>query len=298
MATRLSHESTLPHTRRKIDRHRTPAHESARYRLRKMEVGSRLGMSSRPQNMDLDSSADSSVDSFWWHHHFRPPNRSKFWLLELPSDPVQHAVRSCPDYCYAGRCLCGYALEGQVAVLSCIVRASYHRVVDLAQRVADPSNRGVLLFAYYITSVYPAISPMIYSWSGQNTGGDTKRKVTTGVLFIGASAGNIIGPHLYTPEEAPRYYRGIRSNLALFVVIIVLVGVGALYITYLNKRHAAARERVGKSAHVVDLSMAKSSKLAGEDGVAMNDGKAAGGVGDKAFDDVTDLKNEDFIYVL
>ena len=29
----------------------------------------------------------------------------------------------------------------------------------------DPSNRGVLLFAYYITSVYPAISPMIYSWS-------------------------------------------------------------------------------------------------------------------------------------
>jgi hypothetical protein len=27
----------------------------------------------------------------------------------------------------------------------------------------DPGNRGVLLFAYYITSVYPAISPMIYS---------------------------------------------------------------------------------------------------------------------------------------
>jgi hypothetical protein len=162
----------------------------------------------------------------------------------------------------------------------------------------DPGNRGVLLFAYYITSVYPAISPMIYSWSGQNTGGDTKRKVTTGVLFIGASAGNIIGPHLYTPEEAPRYYRGIRSNLALFVVIILLVGVGALYITYLNKRHAKERERLGKSAYVVDLSMAKSSKLASEEGGAINDGKAAGGVGDKAFDDVTDLKNEDFIYVL
>jgi len=135
-------------------------------------------------------------------------------------------------------------------------------------------------------------------WSGQNTGGDTKRKVTTGVLFIGASAGNIIGPHLYTPEEAPRYYRGIRSNLALFVVIIVLVGVGALYITYLNKRHAKERERLGKSAYVVDLSMAKSSKLVNneEGSGAINDGKASGG--DKAFDDVTDLKNEDFIYVL
>lgn len=115
------------------------------------------------------------------------------------------------------------------------------------------------------------------------------------MLFIGASAGNILGPHLYTPEEAPRYYRGIRSNLAMFVLIILLVGVGALYITFLNKRHAAARERMGKSARVVDLSMATSSKL---DADSVNDGKAAGGVGDKAFDDVTDLKNEDFIYVL
>jgi len=36
--------------------------------------------------------------------------------------------------------------------------------------------------AYYLTSVYPAISPLIYSWSGQNTAGDTKRKVTTEIL--------------------------------------------------------------------------------------------------------------------
>lgn len=122
--------------------------------------------------------------------------------------------------------------------------------------------------------------------------------MTTGVLFIGASAGNIVGPHLYTPEEAPRYYRGLRSNLALFVVIIVLVGVGALYITYLNKKHAAARERMGKSAHIVDLSMAKGSRLADKGALEGEDGKVGAGVGDKAFEDVTDLKNEDFIYVL
>lgn len=56
-----------------------------------------------------------------------------------------------------------------------------------------PGNRGLLLFAFYIISVYPAISPLIYSLSGQNTGGDTKRKMTTAILFIGQSAGNIIG---------------------------------------------------------------------------------------------------------
>jgi hypothetical protein len=40
-----------------------------------------------------------------------------------------------------------------------------------------PEKRGVLLFGYYITSVYPAISPLIYSWSGQNTAGDTSELV-------------------------------------------------------------------------------------------------------------------------
>ncbi|TKA62601.1 hypothetical protein B0A55_11105 [Friedmanniomyces simplex] len=159
-----------------------------------------------------------------------------------------------------------------------------------------PHNRGLLLFAYYITSVYPAISPLIYSWSGQNTAGDTKRKVTTGMLFIGASAGNIIGPNLYKPSEAPHYTRGLRSNLALFCVIIVLVGLGVAWIRVLNKRHAAQRVILGKAANPKDLSMENNKTLAKED-EAVNDVHTAGGVGDKAFDDVTDLRNEDFIYV-
>ncbi|CZT22433.1 related to permease of the major facilitator superfamily [Ramularia collo-cygni] len=152
-----------------------------------------------------------------------------------------------------------------------------------------PANRGLLLFGYYIISTYPAISPLIYSWSGQNTAGDTKRKVTTGILFIGASAGNILGPNLYTTDEAPRYLRGLISNLVLFVAIIILAGIGAAYIRFLNAKHASARERLGKSATVVDYSMASSKVLAEHEEAAQG--------GDKAFDDVTDLLNEDFVYV-
>ncbi|TKA30296.1 hypothetical protein B0A54_15374 [Friedmanniomyces endolithicus] len=203
-------------------------------------------------------------------------------------------------------------------------------------------NRGLLLFAYYILSVYPANSPLIYSWSGQNTAGDTKRKVTTGMLFvrlmslplmrcpqadtihpgqIGASVGNIIGPNLYKPSEAPHYTRGLRSNLALFCVIIVLVGLGVAWIRVLNRyvrnsfrlrlvlrvqladlpthqhrRHAAQRISLGKAGKVIDLSMENNKTLAKE-GEAVNGNQRVGGIGDKAFDDVTDLRNEDFIYV-
>jgi len=157
------------------------------------------------------------------------------------------------------------------------------------------SNRGVLLFAYYLTSVYPAISPLIYSWSSQNTAGDTKRKVTTAVLFIGQSAGNIVGPNLYTTAEAPQYRRGLRSNLSLFVVIIILAGVGAAWIFVLNRRHAETRQLKGKAAEVLDASMQKNHSL----NVAVEVVDAVNGTDQRSetSDDVTDLKNEDFIFV-
>ncbi|KAK5145357.1 hypothetical protein LTR32_002867 [Rachicladosporium monterosium] len=138
--------------------------------------------------------------------------------------------------------------------------------------------------------------PLIYSWSGQNTAGDTKRKVTTGMMFIGASVGNIIGPNLYKPSEAPHYTRGLRSNLALFCVIIVLVGLGVAWIRVLNRKHAAQRISLGKAGKIIDLSMENTKTLA-KDGEAVNGSHTADGIGEKAFDDVTDLRNEDFIYV-
>ncbi|KAH7117547.1 major facilitator superfamily domain-containing protein [Dendryphion nanum] len=157
----------------------------------------------------------------------------------------------------------------------------------------EKKHRGVLLLGYYLTSFYPGISPLIYSWSGQNTGGDTKRKVTTSILFVGASAGNIIGPHLFKPSEKPYYRRGLRSNLALFVAIIVLVILGVLWIGVMNRKHASVRESMGKSANIVDLSMETGAQSDPEEA----ENAQATGVGDKAFDDVTDMKNEDFIYV-
>jgi hypothetical protein len=135
---------------------------------------------------------------------------------------------------------------------------------------------------------------LIYSWSAQNTAGDTKRKCTTAFLFIGQSAGNILGPHLYTTSEAPRYMRGLISNLVLFIVIIALVILATLYLLFLNKRHANMRVGLGKAADVVDQSMEDKKTWAKSEAEAGPGGRQSF---DKAFDDETDLRNEDFIYV-
>lgn len=46
------------------------------------------------------------------------------------------------------------------------------------------------------------IAPLIYSWSAANTGGETKKKVTTGILIVGQCVGNVgAGLNLYRPPE-------------------------------------------------------------------------------------------------
>lgn len=43
-------------------------------------------------------------------------------------------------------------------------------------------------------SMMAGITPMIYNWQASNTAGDTKKKTTSAVVFVGMCLGNVIGP--------------------------------------------------------------------------------------------------------
>ncbi|KAL6238469.1 hypothetical protein BDW75DRAFT_227903 [Aspergillus navahoensis] len=163
-------------------------------------------------------------------------------------------------------------------------------------------QKGVLLFGYYLVSCLAGITPLVYAWEAQNTAGDTKRKCTSAVVLIGMCTGNVIGPQLYSLEQAPEYRSGLISNLVMFILVAIIAVIADLYLYWLNKRHAKRREELGKSARVVDESMLGTNRL--QEGKAVEaengDGTQAKGeasVVDKGFLDTTDLKNEDFIYV-
>jgi hypothetical protein len=144
----------------------------------------------------------------------------------------------------------------------------------------------------------------MYSWSSSNTGGDTKGKCTQAVLFVGQSLGNIIGPQLYRPSDAPEYFRGLQSNLMLYMAIVVIVGMASIYLSYLNRNHGRRRVALGKDAVIVDYSLyspedadrlrrAKSHDAP----QAEHSEEADRPQGDRAFDDLTDLQNDEFIFV-
>ncbi|KAF4463623.1 allantoate transporter [Fusarium albosuccineum] len=168
-----------------------------------------------------------------------------------------------------------------------------------------PGSRATLLFGYYMISVFPGIVPLIYSWSASNTAGDTKSKCNSSAMFIGQSLGNIIGPQLYKPSEAPEYIRGLYWNLLLYCAILVLVGVASMYLAHLNRNHSRRRVMAGKEAVIVDYSLyspeeaERLRRMKAVDGQENENARDEAGrrVGEHAFDDLTDLMNDEFVFV-
>ncbi|KAH8929497.1 MFS general substrate transporter [Atractiella rhizophila] len=162
-------------------------------------------------------------------------------------------------------------------------------------------HRNSLLAAYYVLSVYVAISPVVYVWSSSNTAGHTKKLTTTGILFVGQSVGNIVGPQLYHANEAPEYHRGLTANLILLAILTGLTVLTFFYLIFLNKLHERKRVSLGKSAKVVDLSLVSDSKMRElmEKQKRLDEAEGKTGVhNSNAFLDMTDLQNEDFLYSL
>lgn len=96
---------------------------------------------------------------------------------------------------------------------------------------------------------------MIYAWSSQNTAGNTKRKVNSGIVIMGSAIGNIIGPQLYTQKQAPLYKSGLWCNLGLLITVFGMAGVTTLVLHHLNRQHEARRILEGGPAKFLDQSM-------------------------------------------
>jgi len=73
-----------------------------------------------------------------------------------------------------------------------------------------------------------------------------------------------------------------------------------VYLLFLNKSHARQREAVGKSSVVIDESMMTKNKINTNKALELEDVNERSDQStrvDNGFSDMTDLRNEDFIYV-
>lgn len=109
----------------------------------------------------------------------------------------------------------------------------------------------------------------------------------------GSSAGNIVGPLLFAKKDAPGYHPGLRKVLGIFVALVALTGIQAANLMFLNKLQERRRVANGKPAKIKDLSMAKHYQQSDSD-VEANEHSH---LGEKALLDLSDRKNEEFVYL-
>lgn len=90
---------------------------------------------------------------------------------------------------------------------------------------------------------------------------------------------------------------GVSVFKQVFKMIFNVPRLITLLLAFLNRRHAKAREAVGKQKNVVDESMMKKQQISAGKGDEIEESQHHDISTDKGFADITDLKNEDFIYV-
>ncbi|WWD19458.1 hypothetical protein CI109_103918 [Kwoniella shandongensis] len=156
-----------------------------------------------------------------------------------------------------------------------------------------------LLGAYMLLQFSGIVAPLTFAWANANTGGGTKKSVLASIEWGAVCVGNAIGPQLFTSNSAPYYFPGLRDNIISMAVTEGCVVGLAVWIYFLNRRNKRRREARGMSGDIIDFSLEAESKWAGlREKQAAND-QAAGITqthGQKAFLDLTDLENDEFVY--
>jgi hypothetical protein len=224
-------------------------------------------------------------------------------LLNMPFGALQLLVILLASYLAQKARLKGVILAGFIlpVVAGLAILYAVPRQMSGSKITSSARTQGALLAGYYLLAFLFGGNPLIVTWIVGNTAGTTKKSVITSLYNAASSAGNIVGPLLFTKKDAPAYHPGIQACLGIFVALVVVVLLQWANLTVLNRLQEKRRVRNGKKAKVVDQSMQEryhdidDSNEDGDDPEQVGTGETR--MGDKAFLDLTDRENDEFVYI-
>ena len=209
-------------------------------------------------------------------------DKYKTSLLNMPFGALQYAVILAVAFA-------ALKLRWKSATLIAILLPILAGLVMLYVIPRDPSRTSALLVGYYLLAFIFGCNTLIVAWILANTAGQTKKSVVMSLYNAAASAGNIIGPLLFSSDDAPAYLPGLRKTLGVFAMFLGLVFLQVANLVFLNRLQSRRRVANGKPAWIHDHSME-------EDYVDISEDNAAA-IGSMAFADLTDRENDEFVYV-
>ncbi|TVY94432.1 putative transporter [Lachnellula willkommii] len=107
------------------------------------------------------------------------------------------------------------------------------------------SNNIGRLIGYYLTQASPTGFVALISLISSNVAGYTKKTTVAALYFMAYCVGNIIGPQVFRPKDAPRYLPAEITMVVCYSVCALELILIFLYYKRLNKKNAAFRATPG-----------------------------------------------------
>ncbi|WRT64786.1 uncharacterized protein IL334_001720 [Kwoniella shivajii] len=163
-------------------------------------------------------------------------------------------------------------------------------VLLYVEGTATVFKTGPAMAGYYLLSFLFGGNPVIVSWMVANTAGQTKKALIMSIYNAGSAAGNIIGPLLFKDQDKPHYVPGVKAVLGIFCALLAVIGFEVVILFFLNKQRQNQRVAHNKPKYIKDTSMSSKYQAYGTD-------DPEGVLGQNALLDMTDFRNDEFVYV-
>lgn len=107
------------------------------------------------------------------------------------------------------------------------------------------SNDSGRLAGYYLTQASPTPFTALLSMISSNVAGYTKKTTVAALYLVAYCIGNIIGPQVFRPADAPRYKPAEITIIVCYGVCALDVAFIAWYYNRMNKKNEAIRAAPG-----------------------------------------------------
>ncbi|KAE8353049.1 major facilitator superfamily domain-containing protein [Aspergillus coremiiformis] len=144
----------------------------------------------------------------------------------------------------------GYAGQYTNQRLLCSAGGLVISIIGMVLIVALPlSNNVGRLIGYYMTQASATPFVALLSMVSSNVAGYTKKTTVAALYLIGYCVGNIIGPQVFRPNDAPRYIPAEITIIVCWGVCLFLIA----FIWWWYKRQNAKKAQVRDSPEYVRL---------------------------------------------
>ena len=116
----------------------------------------------------------------------------------------------------------------------------------IALPISNPTGR---LAGYYITQATPTPFIALLSLVSTNVAGYTKKVTVAAIYLVAYCAGNIIGPQVFRPKDAPQYRPAEITILCCWVACLA----DLLFIHFYYQRMNKKKSTVRAQAHYTKL---------------------------------------------